>query len=415
MPRATPRRRPYVRSGSILAVAGVLTALLTGLPQAGAAEDFYTPPATLPAGRHGDIIKTEPSQYANAKSTRIMYLSRDAKDKAIPVTGSVIVPNKAWTGPGKRPIVAYAPFTAGMGDQCAPSKSLAGQGSGDIAATFQNGFVDALLAKGFAVAQTDYEGLGTPGEHPYVMRLSEAHTTLDVIRAAQRTEGSGLPADGPVGIAGYSEGGGAAASAAELAPSYTPELDVKGAYAGAPPADKGKLAKSLDGGMYMAFLGYALIGINTAYPESQIYDQLANDAGRKLFDEAAKTCTIDAVVRFMFRNTGALTKDGRRVAEYLSQPPFDKIVAENKIGNIKPAMPVLVEHAGLDDAIPVENGRQLAKDWCAKGANAEFRDLLAPTPVGGHALGALAAQGNAANWLNDRFAGKSTSGNCGKF
>ncbi len=36
---------------------------------------------------------------------------------------------------------------------------------------------------------------------------------------------------------GYSQGGGAAASAAELASSYAPDLNVVGTYAGAPPAD----------------------------------------------------------------------------------------------------------------------------------------------------------------------------------
>jgi hypothetical protein len=414
MPRS-PRRRLVTRSGSVLAAAGVLAALLVGVPQAGAAADFYVPPSPLPAGADGDVIKSAPSQYANATSTRIMYLSRDAKNNRIPVTGSVIVPNKAWSGPGPRPIVAYAPFTAGMDDRCAPSKTLAGESSGDLAATFQNGFVDALLGKGFAVAQTDYEGLGTPGEHAYVMRLSEAHTVLDVIRAAQRTPGAGLPANGPVGIAGYSEGGSAAASAAELAATYAPELDVKGAYIGAPPADKAKLAETLDGSMYAAFLGYALIGINTSYPESKILDELANERGRKLFEEATKTCTIEGVFKYMFTNTSSLTKDGRPVAAYLNQAPFDRIVAENRNGTAKPAMPVLVEHTRFDDAIPYEIGKQLGKDYCSQGANAEFRDLMSFSPFLAHAMAMPVASGNAANWLDDRFKAKPTSGNCGSF
>ncbi|NGO68715.1 lipase [Streptomyces sp. SB3404] len=393
----------------------MLTALLIGgAQQAGAADDFYTPPSPLPTGDNGDVVKSEPAQYANATSTRIMYLSRDTKDKPIAVTGSVIVPDRAWPGPGPRPVVAYAPFTAGMGDHCAPSKTLAGQSSGDLAEGFQKGFVDALLGKGFAVAQTDYEGLGPPGEHSYVMRVSEAHTVLDVIRAAQRTPGTGLPSDGPVGIAGYSEGGSAAASAAELAASYAPELDVKGVYSGAPPADKAKLAETLDGSMYAAFLGYALIGIDTAYPESKIVDELANDAGRKLFEEARTTCTIQAVFSYMFKNTSTLTKDGRPVSAYLNEAPFDRIVAENRIGGIKPAMPVLVEHAVFDDAIPYDIGKRMAKDWCDKGAEAEFRDLFTLSPVLAHAMGMSTASGNAANWLNDRFAGKAANGNCEK-
>ena len=60
--------------------------------------------------------------------------------------------------------MAYAPFTAGMGDQCAVSHYLAGESWGDLSSGTQTGFINALLAKGIAVAQTDYQGLGTPGE-----------------------------------------------------------------------------------------------------------------------------------------------------------------------------------------------------------------------------------------------------------
>lgn len=210
------------RAATAFVAVTTLAALFLGAPSAGADDAFYVPPSPLPEGANGDVIKSQPSKYANATSTRVMYLSRDAKNKRIPVTGTVIVPTKSWPGPGPRPILGYAPFTAGMGDQCAPSKTLAGEGVPDLAAGFRNTFVDALVAKGFAMAQTDYEGLGTPGEHTYVMRLSEAHTVLDALRAARRLPGTGLPQDGPLGIAGYSEGGGGAASAAELAAGYAP-------------------------------------------------------------------------------------------------------------------------------------------------------------------------------------------------
>ncbi|WP_158892995.1 lipase family protein [Amycolatopsis anabasis] len=397
-----------------LVSATTLAVLTVGSSPASADEAFYTPPSPLPAGRDGDVIKSQPSNVNNAKATRIMYLTRDAKNQPIPVTGTVLVPTKPWTGPGPQPIVAYAPFTAGMGDQCAVSKTLAGSGSPDLASGFQSGFINPLLEKGIAVAQTDYQGLGTPGEHTYVVRAAEAHAVLDVVRAAQRLPGSGLPANGPVGITGYSEGGGASASAVELAPEYAPELDVKGAYAGAAPADKAVLAKSLDGGYAVGFLGYALIGINAAYPETKILD-LANEQGRQLFEEARKTCTMDAVFKYAFKQSSTLTKDGRPVSAYLNEPPFRAVVEDMKVGNRKPAAPVLVEHAPNDDIVPAPQGRQLAKDWCGKGANVQFKDIPSVIPVGSHVLGMMGAGGNSANWLADRFAGKPASGNCGQF
>ncbi|RZQ60154.1 lipase family protein [Amycolatopsis suaedae] len=404
------------RRRGLIATVTLVAAALSIAPATADTTSVYTAPATLPAGQNGDVIKSQPSNYPGAKSTRIQYLSRDNKNKPVAVSGTVLVPSNPWTGPGERPIVAYAPFTFGMGAQCAPSKTLAGEGARDMVSGFQATFVNALLGKGFAVAQTDYIGpwVEGSGDHPYVMRLSEAHTVLDVIRAAQRLPGTGLPANGPVGIAGYSEGGSAAAAAAELAATYAPELKVKGVYSGAPPADKAVLAKSLDGGMYVAFLGYALIGINQAYPEAKLMD-LANPAGVQLFQQAKQTCTLPAVFQFMYKQSRTLTKNGQPVASFLAQPPFDAIVAENRIGTIKPAMPTMVQHSPLDDVIPVAVGKQMAKDWCAKGANVQWKDLVSFSPILSHALGMQSAAGEAAAWLTTVFNGQAGSGNCGRF
>jgi hypothetical protein len=396
-----------------LAAASLVLPTVAGSP-ASAQSGFYTPPSPLPAGENGDVVKSEPITFNGATARRIMYLSRDVNDEPTAVTGTVLVPNAAWTGPGSRPIVAYAPFTNGMGDQCAVSHLLAGEAAADLASGVQPTFVNALLAKGFAVAQTDYEALGTPGEHTYMMRIPQAHAVLDVIRAAQRLPDTGLAPNGPVGIAGYSQGGGASAAAAELAPTYAPELDIEGAYVGAAPADLGVLANVLDGSMYFAFLGYALIGINTAYPESGLLD-LANDQGVALFAEARNTCTLDAVFRYWFRQSSTLTDDGRAVRAYVAEEPFRSILAENKVGSLRPAAPVLVEHSWIDDVVPQEQARLMGRAWCGQGATVQWRDLLTALPLFTHLFEANTAATNGANWLAQRFAGTAATSNCGQF
>jgi hypothetical protein len=278
MPTTRRRRLAALLAAVLIALTGL------GLPAgpatpAAAQQSFYTPPSPLPAGANGNVIRSERINYSNATATRIMYLSRDVEDRPMAVTGTVIVPNTPWPGGGPRPIVGYAPLTSGMGDQCAVSHLLAGESWGDFTSGAQTGFVNALLARGMAVAQTDYQGLGTPGDHTYVMRLPQAHAVLDVIRAAQRLAGSGLPANGPVGIAGYSQGGGASAAAAELEPTYAPELNLVGAYVGAPTADQTVLARTMDGGFYAGFVAFAMIGTNAAYPEANLTDR-ANAQGR---------------------------------------------------------------------------------------------------------------------------------------
>ena len=167
-----------------------------------------------------------------------MYSSTDGEGNDIAVTGIVIAPKARYIGVSKRPVVAYAPGTQGMGDRCAPTRFF----SDSI--EYEGVFIQGLLARGYTVAMTDYQGLGAPGSHTYMNRQVQGQAVLDMARAAQRHPGSGVSAGSPVGIVGYSQGGGAAASAAELASSYAPELAVKGTVAGAVLADLGWWART---------------------------------------------------------------------------------------------------------------------------------------------------------------------------
>ncbi|WP_158884236.1 lipase family protein [Amycolatopsis anabasis] len=407
--------RMFVRRGlaAALSSAAALALLTFGSSQAAAAPSFYDPPSPLPAGSNGDIIKHEPADFfvdpvklirAPASVRRIMYRSTDTHDRPIAVTGTVLTPTAKWDGPGERPIIGYAPGTQGVGDDCAPSKAMA------AGLEYEGPFISGLLLRGYAVVVTDYEGLGTPGTHTYVNRAAEGHAVLDSIRAAQRLPEAKLPDAGPVGIAGYSQGGGASAAAAELHPSYAPELKVKGAYAGAVPADLAAVAKNLDGHYAVGFLGFALASMDYAYPELNIPDVL-NDKGKQLFEQVKNECTVQAIAAHAFTRSSTLTRDGRPLAAYLGEEPYKSRVAEQLIGARKPTAPTLVVHSALDDIVPYEQGKTMAESWCARGTTVQFSTSIVPTHVGG----AIAAFPEAFGWLNDRFAGKPAPDNCGKF
>ena len=190
---------------------------------------FYTPPAELPT-EPGAIIRTEPMtitpsipDLANggallADAQRIMYRSTGAAGSPIAVTGAYLHPQAPWTGPGPRPLAVVTPGTQGQGDQCAPSKSMeVGLGVQTAPPSAAAGYavIDALtmVQEGFAVVVTDYEGLGTPGHHPYVNRDSQGRSALDAARAALRLPGTDLAPDSKTVVSGYSQGGGAAAAA----------------------------------------------------------------------------------------------------------------------------------------------------------------------------------------------------------
>ncbi|HWE89214.1 MAG TPA: lipase family protein [Pseudonocardiaceae bacterium] len=414
----TLRRWLGATVAAAVAAAVALVVLTVASPAASAdTPDFYTPPSPLPAGNPGDVIRSAPITYSSQSGVtgaRIMYLSKDSKNQPVAVTGTVLVPSAPWTGGGPRPIVAYDPFTAGMGTQCIVSKTLAGDVSSDLVGSVQTSFINPLLQKGFAVAETDYPRSPSNGDEEYVVRAAEAQGTLDAIRAAQRLPGSGLSAGGPVAIEGYSQGGGAAAAAVELAPSYAPDLKLVGAYAGAPPADLKVVAQSLDGGTYVAFEAMAVLGTNAAYPELNITG-LLNQQGVTAMRQLDQDCTLNAVFGFAFQHTSSYTTTGKSVSDYLSQEPYASMIAAQTIGNLKPTAPVEVESAPNDDVVPNSQVVTMAKSWCSKGATVQYNNIFELLPTFTHALAAFTATGDATNWLSDRFAGKSTSGNCGQF
>lgn len=395
-------------------VIGLLVAplVLVALASPGSAADFYDTPTTLPPG-NGDLVRSEPSSFfldparalrAPAQAHRIMYRSSDRDDTPIAVTGTVLVPDANWNGPTPtRPLIAFAAGTQGLGDQCAPSRQLA------AGSEYEGVFIKGLLARGYAVVVTDYQGLGTEGLHTYISREVTARAVLDSARAALELDAVDIADDTPVALAGYSQGGAASAAAAEIAGTYAPELDIVGASAGAPPADLGPVAKALDGSLYFAFLGYALGGLSESY-DLDLGDVL-NDRGDDVLAGLSGQCTAGSVATFPFVRSGTLTEDGRPLTEWFAEQPFASVIAEQRIGTVAPAFPTLVTHSRFDDVIPFRVGRVMARGWCADGATVHFSANLAA----GHIGGALAHFPTQFAFLERRFADRTPIDNCGWF
>ncbi len=371
------------------AVVGAVVCLLVplaSLPAQAAGDDdvlpFYRPPATLPSG-NGDLVRSEPITYrldsagvsnVLVRSTRVLYRSTNRAGEADVVSGSVIVPKAPWIGPGKRPVIGYAVGTQGLDDRCAPSRQFS------AGVEYEGIFMNGLLARGYALAVTDYEGLGTPGMHTYMDRVSQGRAVLDAVRAAQRLPGSGLSRANPVALFGYSQGGGGAASAAELAGSYAPELKVKGSVVGAVPADLTVLPDNLDKGLWAEFLWFAIAGISGSYDLD--IDAYLNADGQDFLDRISDDCVFDLGTA-AFSDSRDYSLDGSNLSELSKEEPFRSMLADQRIGRIRPSAPVLVTHSRLDDTIPFKVGKQLAKDWCAKGGTVRFSANVTPLHVGG--------------------------------
>ncbi|WP_020499487.1 lipase family protein [Sciscionella marina] len=388
------------------------------LPAAAQQGDFYTPPDPVPAGHNGDLLRSEPMNTlppSGAKTTRLMYHSTDAAGKPIAVTGTYFAPKAPWKGKGERPLVDLAVGTIGQGDQCAPSKlfekGISLDGPGGPIVEYEWLMVGAMLAKGYAVVVTDYEGLGTPGTHTYVNRADEAHAVLDAARAVQRLPESGIGKDNPIGMWGYSQGGGAVAAAAESAREYAPELAIKGTYAGAPPADLRATLKTIDGTILSGAIGYALNGFEAQYPEIKpLVDSETNAKGKEMLNRVGQECVVATGLSTGFQKTKDFTRTGEPLSAVLDRYPIAKqILDEQKIGNREPNAPVMLASNVNDDLVPYPQVAQLAKDWKAKGASVKLESEPLPPLFPGTALGHIApwviGSPVALDWLGKQLTG----------
>ncbi len=377
--------------------------------------EFYTPPVPLPAGQPGDIIRSEPMTAildpvlhipVEAQTTRILYRSNDLRGEPIATSGTVLQPNRPWTGPGSRPIVSLAAGSQGQGDRCAPSHAIENGSFYDFIGAGQ------LLARGWIVVVTDYRGLGTPPTHTYLNRVDEAYAVLDAGRAAQRLLGLG---SSPVGIGGYSQGGQAAAAAAELQARYAPELNLVGAFVGAVPADL--IGEGHADQLLHTDTPYLISGLIQAYPgAADRVRSLFNPRGLQLLAESRTECGYETELRAGTVPSNQVMADGRTINEHYLEEPLASLLAAQRIGDIAPATPVLLVQGDGDDTVPVEQARQLVRDWCAKGATLEYVEIPVPPIFPGtqitHALPSFPTSMLGSDYLAQRFAGVPAPSNC---
>ncbi|MFX7550354.1 lipase family protein [Acinetobacter baumannii] len=164
----------------------------------------------------------------NASSIKVMtYNMTNVQGKTATATAMVLFPKATQPKDGYR-VVVWEHGTVGVGDGCAPSKNAINPRFKILAET--------LLAAGYVIVAPDYEGLGTPGVHPYLNLSSEAKSALAAVKAVKEHYGAQLKGDWM--SIGQSQGGHASLGTAEFANT---DVSYKGAVAGAPASSLGTI------------------------------------------------------------------------------------------------------------------------------------------------------------------------------
>jgi hypothetical protein len=361
--------------------------------------DLYRPPVPLPTAAPGTLIYAQlwaqrvadRPLYPTATIWLMLYHSRDRTGRDIAVSGFAVVPKRRAPA-GGRPVYAWAHGLVGLGDRCAPSKAIP-----DNLPPYGR----AQVKRGAVLVATDYEGLGTPGDHPYLVGVAEGHDVLDSVRAA-----ASLPDVGALGgvvIAGHAQGGGAALWAAQIASSYAPELHLRGVIALAPAADLPTMVATID--RRSPYVGLALLaagGLHAGYPDFDPSTFLTPAAVAEL-GRVRTECADTTIARYRTRAPRTVfTHDPNAI------PAVHTILADNSPGGTDPGIPILLLHGDNDEQITVGISARLHAKFCELHATVRRITYARAN----HDGVVKAAQNDALRWITDRFKNKPAHSDC---
>ena len=385
---------------------GVLLALLvaaTLLAQSDVKEgpdgsNFWRVPASAGDGaRRGDIYwaRERTDAPSGARGWNIIYVSEGAAGGLEYVSGEIYVPQAASTGP--RPLVVWNHGTAGSQDACAPSRNNLNSPENQPRAPA----IGALLTRGYVVAMSDYQGLGTPGATAYLNGPAQGKAALDVARAVRKFGPAG--AGSRVAMYGFSQGGQTSIWAASLAAAYAPELDLLGVVAVAP------AARHLDLSFYdlgiPANSGYfisRMSGLAVGHPEVSLRDVLT-PAGLEVLDAQTWGC-FD-----IFARAAKLTEPYARRETLQEGTAWRKLLEANDAFLPLPtAMPILILQGDKDIDVPVTQIRQLWRDICSGKGKVQYLEFPAVDHMQMNDRSATLLP----EWFDARFRGTAALSNC---
>ena len=375
------------------AVRGVFGALFFGamtLPGVAGAQttSVIKTEVTIP----GSIVSSTSLASAPTGSNgfSLRYRSVSVAGKSIEVTGVAFVPNRP-APPTGWPVLSFAHGTSGLADQCAPSGHIS-QVETILAATFN--------ALGIAVVQSDYEGLGTEGRHPYLVGVSEGRGVIDAVRALRNVPGQNI--GNRYVVWGHSQGGHAALFAGQIAATWAPELKLLGVVAGAPPSQLANIQVSLTTSPYRGYLLMVAAGMQAAYPTLDM-SKVLTAKGLEILPIVDSACNTG-----VFRETNKYPLADLVNVDGLKDPAWAKALQANEPGTVKIKAPVLIIHGDADEQIPVATSAVLKATMCKKGTNVT-RKVYAGADHGGAALVSLF---DVSSWLTDRLDGRPVKNGC---
>jgi triacylglycerol lipase len=183
-------------------------------------------------------------------------------------------------------------------------------------------------------------------------------------------------------------------------------------------ADLKELLPYTDGSALVGVVGYAINSAIAAYPEyADAIRSKLTPRGQDMLASVARQCVGQTLIDFAFRHLQPYFNED--VWQTINEEPFSSLLDLQKLGRYKPNAPVLIDSNRYDPLVPWTAANQLGRDWCAQGADVEFRTNEEPPflnkLVVNHGLPMLVDGEPAMQWIAGRFNGQPSTPNCGEF
>lgn len=376
-------------------------------------DPFYTPPAGYESSAPGTILRSRAIPDTLAISSilpinvqgayQLLYRTTDSLGNPQATVTTIIVPHKA----NPKKLLSYQIAEDGAYINCAPSYVLQ-QGSelndsGSSAAEIL--FIIAALDQGWIVNTPDYEG----PQAAFTSGIQAGQAVLDSVRAALASGSiTGVSSEAAYQMWGYSGGSLATEWAAELQPSYAPELSFIGAALGGLVPNITSVLNTINKGPFAGLGPAGIIGLANAYPALATYVQ-ENLVPSKAadFEKAGTQCLITDTSQFIFDDIYSYFTKGE---ELLNDPiPQSILQSTGQQGTHgTPQMPMFFYKAVADEVSPVADTDALVSRLCSQGAQIQYvRDGL-----GEHVTEIITGAGDAFVFLKNRFDGVPAASGC---
>ncbi|MDT3720154.1 lipase family protein [Pseudomonas oryzihabitans] len=343
------------------------------------------------AAKLGDRVRSVGQPRCDVRLIEITYRTRGVHDEPADASAMLLLPE----GPHCQEPKALLGWARGTETRRASAQAEA------VARAGSSPLIELYAAQGYAVAATDYLGLGHSSYpfHPYLHAATEATAVIDSLRAARRVMArEGVALSGQVMLAGYSQGGHATLAAQRtLEQRYAKEFNLvasapmSGPYAlsqtfldnwpGRTPAGANVLAPYL--------FSYTLVAMQRVYgnlyqrPDELLRQPWATRVERLLPgpDNVFKLLREQALPA---SNHLDRLRQPAFTREFMENPeqPFRVALRRNDLLDWTPRTPTLLCGASRDTVVEFRNARSAFQAFRARGAPVRLLDVDERLPSG---------------------------------